>query len=490
MLIKTMKSIEARLQEQLQKWSLKAQWVGLRYHSEIKQTRSVRNDRPEKNTTFEDYGVMVEVMVDGHIGYFGTSDMSPAGLDRAFTRALDTTRAASVAKIHRFDPAQIRPAVVGEYVSPFVSSLGTLNAQNINEFLIHGTQALRVSDLIIDRAATAHLFHIDILLLSSSGTRTLQSFQKVGVELSATASDGVNNQSRSWNGGLARCYQMGAEAFNFQEIENAGIRIGREVVELLKAPNCPTGTMDLILMPDQMMLQIHESIGHPLELDRILGDERNYAGSSFVKLSDFGSLKYGSQLMNATFDPGTSSDTTQEFASYQFDDVGNKATKEYLIRNGVLVAGLGSLESQSRSKIPGVANARSAAWNRAPIDRMANINIEGGTLSLEDLIGGVEQGVLMHANKSWSIDDYRRKFQFTCEYGEEIRNGKIVGLVKNPNYRGTTVPFWNSLAGLGSKIENFGTPYCGKGEPSQAIHVGHSAPPCLFKNIEIFGGAS
>lgn len=257
---------------------------------------------------------------------------------------------------------------------------------------------------------------------------------------------------------------------------------------MLSAEECPTTTTTLVLAPDQMLLQIHESIGHPLEIDRILGDERNYAGSSFVKLSDFGHLVYGSDLMNVTFDPTVPG----EFASYTFDDAGTPATREYLIEEGLLVRGLGSLESQARAKVPGVANFRASSWNRAPIDRMANINLEPGTATFDEIIGSIEHGVYMEANRSWSIDDYRNKFQFGCEYAKLIENGKLTKTLKNPNYRGVTNQFWRSLDRVGdaSTVEVYGSPYCGKGEPNQAIRVGHTSPVCAFKNIEVFGGVA
>jgi predicted Zn-dependent protease len=220
--------------------------------------------------------------------------------------------------------------------------------------------------------------------------------------------------------------------------------------------------------------------------NRILGDERNYAGWSFVKPEDFGHLQYGSKLMNVTFDP-----TVQdELASYAFDDVGNPATKEYLIKDGVLLRGLGSLESQARLKLPGVANSRSSSWNRAPIDRMANINLEGGKGTLEDLISSVERGVYIQANKSWSIDDYRNKFQFGTEYGRLIKDGELKGVIKNPNYKGISNPFWRSLKMVGDKstFNISGSPFCGKGEPNQMVKVGHASPACLFESIEVFGG--
>jgi predicted Zn-dependent protease len=287
---------------------------------------------------------------------------------------------------------------------------------------------------------------------------------------------------------LARCYQAGMEVFDPIEVIARAQRIGEEAVALLTAEECPTTTTHLLLAPDQMMLQIHESIGHPLELDRILGDERNYAGSSFVKLSDFGTLVYGAPLMNITFDPTLPG----ELAGYAFDDAGMPAQREYLIKEGLLLRGLGSLESQTRAQVPGVANFRATSWNRAPIDRMANLNLEPGTSSTEEMIASVEYGVFMESNRSWSIDDYRNKFQFGCEYARLIENGKLTKVLRNPNYRGITNQFWRSLEKVGdrSTMGVYGTPYCGKGEPNQCIRVGHASPMCLFKDIEVFGGTA
>jgi len=201
-----------------------------------------------------------------------------------------------------------------------------------------------------------------------------------------------------------------------------------------------------------------------------------------VNLTDFGNLVYGSPLMNITFDPTVSG----EYASYGFDDVGMPATKEYVIKDGVLLRGLGSCESQARSQISGSASARACSWNRPAIDRMANLNLEVGNSSFADIIGGIEHGVYMQSNRSWSIDDYRNKFQFGCEYAQLIENGKLTKTLRNPNYRGITNQFWRSLAKVGDRLEAYGSPYCGKGEPNQAIRVGHASPTCLFENIEVF----
>ena len=243
----------------------------------------------------------------------------------------------------------------------------------------------------------------------------------------------------------------------------------------------------LVLAPDQMILQLHESIGHPLELDRILGDERNFAGTSFVTLDMFGHYQYGSALLNVTFDP----DLREEAATYAFDDDGSAASKQYLIRAGVLERALGGSLSQQRAGLPGVANSRASSWNRPPIDRMANLNIEPGDQSFDAMIAGIEHGILMKTNTSWSIDDHRNKFQFGCEFGQLIEQGKLTHVVKRPGYRGISASFWRSLKAVGdaSTREIYGTPMCGKGEPGQIIRVGHASPACVFSNVEVFGGA-
>jgi predicted Zn-dependent protease len=280
--------------------------------------------------------------------------------------------------------------------------------------------------------------------------------------------------------------QGGDEFFEADRLKEQAKQVAQEAIDLAQAEECPTGKFDLLLMPDQLYLQVHESIGHPLELDRILGDERNYAGWSFIKPEDFGRLQYGSKLLNVTFDPFASG----ALASYHYDDAGAPAKREYLIQDGILKRGLGGLESQMRSKIPGVSSMRATSWNRAPIDRMANVNIEPGPASLEEMISSTDRGILMKTNRSWSIDDYRRKFQFGCEYARLIENGKLSKIVKNPNYRGVTTPFWQGLKMVGdqSTCENFGSFYCGKGEPNQIIRVGHATPACLFTDVEVFGG--
>jgi predicted Zn-dependent protease len=301
--------------------------------------------------------------------------------------------------------------------------------------------------------------------------------------MSASANAGADTQTRSFGGG-GLCRQGDLSVFLDSGMIGSGAHLAHDALELLAAPNCPSGPTDLLLMPSQMMLQIHESIGHPLELDRILGDERNFAGTSFVTLDMFGSYRYGSPL-NVSFDPSR----PEEFASYGWDDDGTPAEKQLLIRDGILERPLGGAISQARAGIDGVAAARACAWNRPPLDRMSNLNIEAGATSLDDMIASVERGVLMDTNTSWSIDDSRNKFQFGCEYGRLIVDGKLGAVVKNPNYRGVSATFWRSLAAVGdaATVQVMGTPFCGKAEPSQVIRVGHASPACLFTGVDVFG---
>ena len=462
-----------------------AQWVGLREVYEAHTPRMIRDGVPVANGRAATHGIMVEVLADGQFGYYGTPNMTPEGIENAAKKAFQQAKIASCHATYEFDETA-RPSHQGNYQSPYTKNRESLSAGALNETLLEAYNHLKVSDKIVSASSLCQVIETSFRFVSTNGSDINQDFLMLEFDLSATAADGTNQQTRTFGGMRGTCRQMGMEYFDKYEILANANRIGEQAIELLDAEDCPTGEMDVVIAPDQMMLQIHESIGHALEVDRILGDERNYAGWSFVKLEDFGKLQYGSKLMNITFDPTLES----EFASYAYDDGGLKATKEYLIKDGLLVRGLGGQESQIRSGLDGVANFRSSGWNRAPIDRMANINLEPGESSFDDLIGQVENGVYMESNKSWSIDDYRNKFQFGCEYGRLIENGKLTKVVKNSNYRGISTPFWNSLKGVGNAdtFGIYGTPNCGKGEPNQVIRVGHASPACLFENIQVFGG--
>ena len=444
--------------------------------------RTIRNEKLEESLTVVDQGARVEVMENGVMGYAGTQDLSTTGIEKATSKARALAKASNKNPLFQFSD-KVRPRAVGQYKSPIQKPIDSIGLEPLMSLLTDCSQAMKASEEIVQRSAGVTIVETQIHSKGPDGHETVQDFSIISLNISATAQRGSEIQTRTLHGRSAG-YQIGSELFSRHRLIPNCEMVGRQALELLSAENCPSDTLDLLVAPDQMYIQIHESIGHPLELDRILGDERNFAGWSFVQPDDFGKLQYGSPLMNITFDPTRFG----ELASYSFDDSGMKATKEFLIQEGKLVRALGGLESQERSGIPGVANFRSSSWNRAPIDRMANINLETGTSETEEMIQSMKKGLIVHSNRSWSIDDYRDKFQFGCEYGQWVEDGKIKKIVKNPNYRGRTLDFWRNLAMVGKDSETFGTLYCGKGEPSQIIRVGHSSPYCLFKNIEVFGG--
>ena len=472
---------ELNLHKALAAIDINADWVGLREVKETTTYRVIRDGNPQTNSRNMDHGVMVEVLADGQFGYYGCNSLNHVNIKIAAEKALKQAKAAAKNPIFKFTE-DARPMTVGSFQSPYKKSVDEISAGRLNEIMQKAYNQIKVNEKIVSAHAMAMIIETECNFVSSNGSDVQQNFLMVQSDYSAMANKDDIYQRRTNN----HCMQIGMEEFDEDLVMTRALRVGEQALELLDAEDCPTETTNLVLGPDQMMLQIHESIGHALEVDRILGDERNYAGWSFVREEDFGKLQYGSKIMNITFDPTVNN----QFACYGFDDGGLKAEREFIIKDGLLVKGLGGKESYIRSGVPGVANFRASSWNRAPIDRMANLNLEPGDSNYDDIIAFVEKGVYMETNRSWSIDDYRNKFQFGCEYGKLIENGKLTKTIKNPNYRGISNPFWNNLKMVGDQdtFEMYGTLYCGKGEPNQAIRVGHASPICLFENVEVFGG--
>jgi predicted Zn-dependent protease len=461
---------------------------------EVGEQLAVRQDIAEAPRRTHDHGAMVSV-VDGGQGFAATSDLSERGLVAAFERAHALARAGAGRMM--VDAAHLpQGGGSGRYATPVERPASTVTLPEKTGWLREVCAAAGAGDArIVDRHATLWSVRTEQLRIASDGALTEQQFEFTTPAVQVTARIGGRTQRRSSAGQYnGYCQQGGLEVLERSGFRTGeGPRVAREALELAAAPTCPNGALDVILMPDQMMLQIHESIGHPLELDRILGDERNFAGTSFVTLDMFGHYRYGSELLNVSFDPGR----PHEFAGFAFDDDGTRAERALLIERGVLVRALGGALSQARARalgspVEGVATSRAASWNRAPIDRMSNLNVEPGDSTLAQMIERIELGVVMQTNCSWSIDDSRNKFQFGCEYARMVRGGRLAEVVRNPNYRGVSATFWRSLAMVGNAttMQTMGTPFCGKGEPTQVIRVGHAAPPCLFTGVEVFGGDS
>jgi len=461
-----------------------ADFWSLRFVDEATDSYVVRKNVALPFATSLDSGAMATVYVNGGYGYAATSDTSAGGLRRALARAREW---AAVTARHAIADSRAlpRPAPRGSYASPAAGS-ATLTRREWFDLLLAESRSVGDDPRIVDWELSVDVVRSTQRLVTSGGGDVVQRYRFLLPSASVTAHADGDTVVRTLNGYRGICQQGGEEILARFGFAGSARKIADEALELLSAPDCPSGAMDVLLAPDQMVLQIHESIGHPLELDRILGDERNFAGTSFVTADMFGSYRYGSDLLDITFDPTRG----EELASYAFDDDGTRAEKTHLIRAGILMRPLGGSISQQRAGLPGVANARACSWNRPPIDRMANLNLEPGKSSFDDMVASIENGVYMQTNCSWSIDDSRNKFQFGCERGRMIRDGKLAEVVKRPNYRGISANFWRSLTHVGdaSTLEVLGTPHCGKGEPSQVIRVGHASPACVFADVAVFGG--
>src|SRR5713226_2009772 len=331
------------------------------------------------------------------------------------------------------------------------------------------------------------------IFASSIGSLIDQTRYTTGAGFAAYSFRDGEIQKRSYPNSFGGQHQLkGYELVEELKLLENAPRIAEEVVALHSAEQCPEGAFDLILDSSQLGLQIHESIGHPIELDRVLGSEANYAGMSFLTLDKLNHLRYGSDIVNAVCDarpehgPG--------LGTFIFDDEGVPAQSVDIIRAGQFVGYMTSRETaatigQARSN----GTMRATGWSRLPLIRMTNVSLLPGEQTIDEVFGGVGNAIYMETNRSWSIDDKRYNFQFGCEIGWEIQDGRRVRMLKNPTYSGITTEFWNSCAAIANRDHwvLWGVPNCGKGQPEQVIGTGHGASPSRFHNIKIgaaYGG--
>lgn len=324
-----------------------------------------------------------------------------------------------------------------------------------------------------------------IRFLSTEGHDLDQILIRGGAGISATASDGRESQTRSYpmsHGG--QWMSLGWELVESMDLPGNAPRVAEEAIALLGAPDCPSGRLDLILKPAQLVLQIHESVGHATELDRVLGYEANYAGTSFATVDKLGSFRYGSPLVNLVAD-GT---VPGGLATRGYDDDGVRQTRWPIVERGVLRGYATNRELAHRVEEPGSRGCnRAETWGDIPIVRINNLSLMPGDTSWDDLVAGVDDGVIMDCNRSWSIDQRRLNFQFGCEIGWRVHKGRITGLVRNPTYQGMTPDFWGSCDGIcgPESWELVGISNCGKGQPGQTAHMSHGSSPARFRGVQV-----
>jgi TldD protein len=447
---------------------------------------STKNGKPGQVSSAESAGLGIRVLADGCWGFAATDDLSKGGVESAARLAVAIARASALAKKRdvvlapedKYEATWVSPCRIDPFTVPVEEQLSLLMS-------IDG-ELRRTSAITL--AQTSMTFHRDRqVFVSSLGSVIDQTRTFSGAGFEAVSFRESEIQKRSYPNSFGGQHQLkGYELIQELALLDHAPRVAEEAAALHSADQCPEGRFDLILDSSQIGLQVHESIGHPIELDRVLGSEANYAGMSFLTLDKLNHLRYGSELVNAVCDarlahgPG--------LGTFAFDDEGVPAQSADIIRDGRFVGYMTSRETAATIGQPrSNGTMRATGWSRVPLIRMTNVSLLPGEQTLDEVFGGVENAIYMETNRSWSIDDKRYNFQFGCEIGWEIRGGKRVRMLKNPTYSGITTEFWNSCAAVASRDHwtLWGVPNCGKGQPEQVIGTGHGASPSRFHNVKI-----
>ena len=449
---------------------------------------TTKNGRVGHASESESIGIAIRVLEEGAWGFAASADLSRAALESTAARAVQIAKASAQVKRQAVRLAPEPPAVA-EWSTPFRIDPFTTSVEHNLDLLMKVDAELRAVKGVTLAETGMNFVREESWFLSSEGADIHQTKYSSGAGYTAYCFAGSEIQKRSYPNSFGGQWQnKGYELMEeWKLVENAR-RVAEEAVGLHKADQCPEGIFTIILDGSQLGLQIHESIGHPIELDRVLGMEANFAGTSFLTVDKLRNLRYGSELVNVV------ADARQEhgpgLGTFAYDDEGVAAQCTPIITNGEFT---GYLSSRETAHAIGATRSggtlRAEGWNRLPLIRMTNISILPGEkpLTREQLIADTEHGIYMETNKSWSIDDKRYNFQFGCEIGWEVRNGKRVRMLKNPSYSGITTEFWNSLDAICSRDEwvLWGTPNCGKGQPQQVVGTGHGASPARFRNIKV-----
>jgi TldD protein len=447
---------------------------------------STKNGKAGHVSSSVSMGAGIRVLAGGCWGFAATDDLSRTGIERAAALALDIARAGRLAHLQDvvLAPEDRHEAV---WVSPFQVDPFTISVDRNLSLLLAVDRELRRQPGVSLAEAAMSFERRRQVFVSTLGSVIDQTRYLTGAGFSALSYRGGEIQKRSYPNSFGGQYQLkGYELVEELRMPEHAARVAEEAVALHSAEQCPQGEFDLILDSSQLGLQIHESIGHPIELDRVLGSEANYAGMSFLTLDQLGRLRYGSEIVNVVCDarlehgPG--------LGTFAFDDEGVPAQSTDIVRDGRFV---GYMTSRETASVIGQARSNGAmradGWARIPLIRMTNVSLCPGAQTLEEVFGGTSHAIYMETNRSWSIDDKRYNFQFGCEIAWEIRNGKRVRMLKNPSYSGISTEFWNACVAIADARHwtLWGTPNCGKGQPEQVMGTGHGASPARFRRIKV-----
>jgi TldD protein len=441
---------------------------------------ATKNGLVDRMTDAESEGIGVRVLVDGAWGFACDRRLTDEGARNAATRAASFARAAAGRHSRALAPVEPR---IGRHESAVEQDPFAVSLNDKVDLCLRADAALQHDDVVV-RQVMVRARREHKLLLSSDGTEVEQILTESGAGMDCAASRGGVFQLRSYpSAHVGSSSQAGWEYVEGLRLVEEAPRVAEQAAALVRADPCPSAITDVVLDADQVALQVHESVGHPTELDRVYGTEASYAGTSFLKPGDLGSLRYGSEHMNITADPTTPGG----LGSFAFDDEGVPAQATPVVEQGRLTGFLTSRETAARIGAGNGGSMRADSWNRMPLVRMTNLHIEPGEGSVDDLIAGVADGVYMETNRSWSIDDKRLNFQFGTQVAWEIKNGKLGRMLRDATYTGITPEFWGSLDAVAGRDEwrLYGLTNCGKGQPGQSAHVSHGAAPARFRNVQV-----
>jgi TldD protein len=444
------------------------------------QSLSTKNGRVESLNDSETEGLGVRVLVGGAWGFACDRRLSGDGARDAARRAAAFAAAASRRRDRALAPVEVRS---GTFRTPVHRDPFSVSLDEKIALCLRAEEGMRHEGVRVT-SAKLRAMREEKLLVTSDGVAVEQELVECGGGIEAIASAEGVVQVRSYPGAWGGVSsQAGWEFVEGMGFEREAPRVGEQAAALLRADVCPSRVTALVLEAEQLQLQLHESVGHPIELDRIYGGEAAYAGTSFLSPDDLGSLRYGSPLMNVTAD----ATTPGGLGTFGFDDEGVPARREPIVEEGILRGFLTSRETAARVGSGAGGSMRADGWSRMPLVRMTNLHLEPGEGSFEELLDGIDDGVYLETNKSWSIDDKRLNFQFGTQIGWEIRNGRLGRMLRDATYTGITPQFWGSLDRVAGPEEwrMWGTTNCGKGQPGQLAHVSHGVSPARFRDVQV-----
>ena len=443
----------------------------------------VRNGVVSGMSDTESAGFSVRAFYDGAFGFASSAVISDAEIDRVAAQAVEIAHAS--ARVKHGENLILQPAgrFVDSYRTPFEVDPSSTSLGERVKYLLDVEKEVRAPAGVAVGRAWMDIWRTTKSFASTEGSRIDQELLQCGSAVHALAVGNGDVQDRIFPGTCGLYQTGGYEIIRKADLMGNARRIGEEAVALLTADQSPSGTMDIVLSGDQVSLQIHESMGHALELDRVLGWEANFSGTSFATPEKLGNFRYGADIVNVVCDMTC----PKALATHGYDDEGTPAKSVDLIRNGVLVGYMAGRDTASAVKVPVGGVVRAEYWGRLPMIRIGNVNLLPGDMPADMLFDGIKQGVYMESNRSWSIDDKRLNFQFGCQIGYEIKDGKKGRLLKNPTYAGMTPKFWNSCDAIGDQRSwvAWGTPNCGKGEPLQTARSCQGASPARFRRVEV-----